>query len=741
MFSKKPRRNFRTRRDESSEEEEQKTNEGEENSIKPAPVLRRSKLPQSRGISCSSKPEVATDETKSQTTAEDSNDKNKAVTDGELFQRAEKKENLKNDALNSSDVKEGGIPDAKLIRAALRRRREARARKDYIPLAREREGSHSSEEESERDGADDDDDDDDEDDDHERRIQFAPKIKTLRERVAEEMGGSDSEEDGTDSQEDEDQTMWEEQQIRKGVRVYKHSSQDTVRQKKKYNIPESLPQISIDVIKKRVSAKLETLRQVSRRSVMDLQRVQLDMDSAKATLEQLESGSSHEQHRFYKGMGLYTQNLLECLGEKVVEINAVELDMHTLLIDQAEVLLSRRRESVREVSTRLQLLAYGTDPSDNGHGDKAQLEVREQSQSCETADAEYENLPADDEPLPEEAAELCRKRDEILTKAENIFADVHKEFSDVKNILCKFNEWRFLFSESYDNAYISLCIPKLLAPLVRQQLIGWNPLNPDCKDIEAFPWYSAVEDFCLRKGCNEAENTDISVLKSIIEKSILPKIQGFVELIWDPLSTGQSQCLAGLCRTLLDDYKMLSGEQSKPVKALLEAVAVRLRSAVDVDVFIPLYPKRFLDDASSPQFQFRDKQFYSAVKLLYNITLWHGLVPEDVLIELGLTKLLSRYLMITLRSAPCERHSVEKCKKVAVCFPKSWFDDVDAGASIPELRMFSEHLHQTAHALCKKNPLTAITREIVTDLLILLRNMKALDSVTDIVETYHFEGF
>lgn len=37
-------------------------------------------------------------------------------------------------------------------------------------------------------------------------------------------------------------------------------------------------------------------------------------------------------------------------------INSVELDMHSLYIDQAEALLSQRREAVQEESSRIQKL-------------------------------------------------------------------------------------------------------------------------------------------------------------------------------------------------------------------------------------------------------------------------------------------------------------------------------------------------------------------------------------------------
>jgi len=45
-------------------------------------------------------------------------------------------------------------------------------------------------------------------------------------------------------------------------------------------------------------------------------------------------------------------------------------------------------------------------------------------------------------------------------------------------------------------------------------------------------------------------------------------LAGFVELVWDPLSTQQSQTLTTLCKRIQDDYSVFDGEQSKPVKVL-----------------------------------------------------------------------------------------------------------------------------------------------------------------------------
>lgn len=77
------------------------------------------------------------------------------------------------------------IPNAKEIDAARRKRRAARAQKEFISLSRDGRSSagstpdHYSRHE---------DDDDEEPDDHERRIEFAPRMKSIRETIAEKLG-------------------------------------------------------------------------------------------------------------------------------------------------------------------------------------------------------------------------------------------------------------------------------------------------------------------------------------------------------------------------------------------------------------------------------------------------------------------------------------------------------------------------------------------------------------------------
>lgn len=80
------------------------------------------------------------------------------------------------------------IPKAKEIEAARRQRRANRAQKEFIPLGRDGHSSAASTPDHYSRDDEDDRDDDDELDDHERIIEFAPRLKSIRERIAEKLG-------------------------------------------------------------------------------------------------------------------------------------------------------------------------------------------------------------------------------------------------------------------------------------------------------------------------------------------------------------------------------------------------------------------------------------------------------------------------------------------------------------------------------------------------------------------------
>ncbi|KAM4596929.1 intron Large complex component GCFC2 isoform 2-T2 [Fundulus diaphanus] len=675
-------------------------------------------------------------------TSEDEDDNINSDNDGRDSARSPT--NSSNSDSSCSASKPIVIHKAEEIHAARRQRRAARAQKEFIPLGRDgRSSAGSTPDRYSRDDGEDgvENDEDEEPDDHDRRIEFAPRMKSIRERIAEKLGGSDGSLSGTD---EEEQELWEQTQIEKGVKrrpgeqspsgsessSYSGSSRPVRGRHKK--IPKTLPSVSVSMVKKRITGKLESLKEVYRARQAELRRMAGDAENAKSSLELLEESSSEGQLSFYRTMIFYVHNLVDCLQEKVVEINALEVEMHTLLSDQTEALLTQRRSGIKEEADRLQQLSYNAGEQ-TGTPAQGTDDQRERDSAVN---------PEKDCDLPEDAEEdeqLQKRTADIQSRSQAVFADVQDDFCDVRKILSRFEEWRRSYPESYHNAYISLCLPKLLNPIIRHQLLTWSPLKDAGGEFENLPWFTAVETFCHGHGHEELEHTDRQTLSNVIEKTLLPKMTSYVELVWDPLSQQQSACLSAVCHRLKEDYAIFDGEQSKPVKGFMDAVVRRLGSYVDEDVFIPLYPKKLLEVRSSPQRLFRDKQFWTAVKLLGNMGKWDLLLPESILKELMLDKLLNRYLMISLCSQTLSSSEVSAHRKIAGCLPASWFEG--ESVCLPQLQNFRNNIVQTVHSLCKQQepPEDPSTRSAVVEELKVLSRMRCYDSIMALTEKYRFE--
>ena len=62
-------------------------------------------------------------------------------------------------------------------------------------------------------------------------------------------------------------------------------------------------------------------------------------------------------------------------------------------------------------------------------------------------------------------------------EGDKLFDDVVDEFASIFMIKAHLEKWKFQFPQSYQQAYLSLCLPKLFLPFVKLQLLSWNPLE------------------------------------------------------------------------------------------------------------------------------------------------------------------------------------------------------------------------------------------------------------------------
>ncbi|XP_027545876.1 GC-rich sequence DNA-binding factor 2 isoform X2 [Neopelma chrysocephalum] len=647
-------------------------------------------------------------------------------------------ENDSNSPQRRKDLSPGDIPSAAHVEAARRKRHLARTKADYLPLdvsnsRHVSRGRRSSDFESE-------------DESETKNIDFAPKRKTLRQRMTEQMVSVG---DGSS----EDEAKWEEQQIKKAVKLSQETYDDASVHKyqpakPKFDTSVSLPPVNLEIVKKRLTERITSLQDVHRAHQREYEKYMEDMESSKMTVQELEKPSDAAlNYKFYRAMKTYVENLINCLNEKLKDINELELAVHALLQQQAVAVSKRRQDELKNESAYIKHVTSGNNKPAEGRlevDEKTQLlEMCEHRRTCrrqareQSGEADHhEGMSSDDELTPTELGEFQKSKDNVLEDSRKVFEDVHADFCDIRKILLKFQEWKEKFPDSYCDAYISFCLPKLLNPLIRVQLISWNPLE-NLTELEEMPWFRAIEEFSDAENVSESkrdDDHDQEVLPKVIEKTILPKITAFVKSVWDPLSTSQTKNLVQLCNNIFGKKVLSKNESSQAREDLMNAVVLRMKKSVEEDVFIPLYPKSTVEDKSSPCSKFQERRFWSAVKLLSNVVLWDGIVQEDKVRDLGLSKLLNRYLLLNILNTPLGPDNIEKCKKVVACLPERWFEDLRSGSTLPELVNFCQHLLQCARTLHKNNH-SDETKEV----LLLLVKVGALHIVEDFIDEHKLE--
>ncbi|XP_036291723.1 intron Large complex component GCFC2 isoform X2 [Pipistrellus kuhlii] len=548
------------------------------------------------------------------------------------YDASESKDDQSSPSDSSSSLEEEfssivNIPDAAFIQAARRKRELARAQEDYISL----DVKHiSTIADTKKDS---DEDPESEPDDHEKRIPFTLKPQTLKQRMAEEIT-TRNEESSEESQEDEKQAIWEEQQMRKAVKITKgrnidlsHSSEfQTV---KKFDTSISFPPVNLEIIKKQINRRLTLLQDTHRSHQREYEKYVEDVKSSKNAIQNLENSSDQALNfKFYKSMKIYVDNLIDCLNEKIINIQEIESSMHALLLKQAMTFMKRRQDELKHESTYLQQLSRKAETSTNGslaidektqcilEGIESRRAQRRQARALSGNCDHQEGTSSDDELSSADMADFQKSQGDILQDHKKIFEDVNDDFSNIQNILLKFQQWREKFPDSYYEAFIGLCIPKLLNPLIRVQLINWNPLKFNSIGLKQMPWFTSIENFIdnSMQDSKKEDNSDKKILSAVINKTVIPRLTDFVEFIWDPLSTSQTTSLVDHCRMILEEHSTCENEISKGRQDLVKSIVSRMKKAIEDDVYIPLYPKSTVENKTSPHSKFQERQFWSAVK-------------------------------------------------------------------------------------------------------------------------------
>lgn len=629
-------------------------------------------------------------------------------------------------------LQSGCIPDAAMIHAARKRRQKARETgQDYIPVEEQ-----SNDNDSRLRGEDDDNHSDDED--YQERINMTVNTAELDKEKRRQafIESQESLAKHTDTESEPELEEWETQQIRKGVTGAQLAAahQDSMMQFgsliTESGIPMSVPNvpsapappviqapnpsqcvpITTEEVLSKIRERLNTLREVHRRHELNYESVQLELIQSKKEVKEGESRAPEmaQRYNYYQKLRGYISDLVECLNEKFPQIVALETRWVNLYGDKAVDLIDRRRQDVKDELDEVMATGKGQlirrDPKDDARvrrtaereGRRARRRRTRELNSVLTK--HMDGMSSDDEVTEQQNLVFKQAKDEIERESRELLLDVEDDFSSIKNVLKKLDDWRRTDYESYTEAYVPLCIPKIISPLVRLQLVTWNPIM-ESSDLERSKWYNSLATYALDSkqtdDSSKPREPDVRLIPSVIEKVVIPKLTTIIENIWDPLSTSQTLRLVGIVNKFIRDYPNLN-ESSSQVLTLFMAILTKIQGSIENDVYIPMYDKQTMDTKFSVFFQ---RQFFMAMKLLRNVLSWQGLISDEKLKDIAFGSILNRYLLHGLRgfSTP---DALVKANMIMSMIPRAWLQ----GEPISKLEMFAKLVQQLADQLDQANP-------------------------------------
>jgi hypothetical protein len=145
-------------------------------------------------------------------------------------------------------------------------------------------------------------------------------------------------------------------------------------------------------------------------------------------------------------------------------------------------------------------------------------------------------------------------------------------------------------------------LQKILAPLVRFELLEWNPLEAECRDFLEMGWVEHLSEYGLAEGADALDDgdPDSNLVDNLVEDAVLPKLSGMCEKVWDPSSVRETAGLLLVVRQLLADFEHTVNPAREPTRVLFTAIVTRLREACTEWSSRPAVPQGTLSVTVTP---------------------------------------------------------------------------------------------------------------------------------------------
>jgi len=427
------------------------------------------------------------------------------------------------------------------------------------------------------------------------------------------------------------------------------------------------------------------LQEVSQRHVKDADQAVDDLVTSQSEIMRLEEEIPRlaARHRMFQQLRGYFTDLVDCYDEKVGTITYLESRLNKMHEEHRGKLRERRRQDVRDQADILHAMTAGTavvfDPVQDAVRDfrvaerEGRQRRRRQARTTAHVVRHNEGMSSDDEMPGQDQAALANVKKDVENQSRICMEDVIEEFSVISNLQDKLVGWREDDEDSYKSAYVTIVLPKIFSPLIRMQMLFWNPLTSEIA-VTDHEWYSTLCTYGLYTDetiVGLVADPDRNLVSLCVEKVVVAKLAEMVRTGYDPLSSSSTRKLIGLLTHLISEFPTLT-LRSKHLRLCFTNVTELIKDTLDQDVYIPMYTKAQMGYPNSPHAVFFQRQYYKAFKLFQNILAWKGVLSESMLVELAVDSLLNRYLLLSLRANHDLSDAIDKTRGVVDGLPEDW---------------------------------------------------------------------
>jgi hypothetical protein len=64
-----------------------------------------------------------------------------------------------------------------------------------------------------------------------------------------------------------------------------------------------------------------------------------------------------------------------------------------------------------------------------------------------------------------------------VTQLNNLLSDINEDFFQIEKIKRRFEKWKVLSDASYLSAHVIRSLPEIFSPLIRLEILTWDPLD------------------------------------------------------------------------------------------------------------------------------------------------------------------------------------------------------------------------------------------------------------------------